>query len=116
MGFFVMKVLITSILVVTISEISKKSSFLGALLASIPLISVMAMIWLYIETKDLLKVATLSISVFWLVIPSLALFLILPVLLKSGMNFYLSMIISMSVTGGFYYLLFFMLRKLGISL
>lgn len=116
MGFYVLKVLITSILVVAISEISKRSSFLGALLASIPLISVMAMVWLYIETKDILKVTTLSTSVFWLVIPSLALFLILPVLLKSGMNFYLSMIISMGVTAGFYFLLFEILRRFGISL
>lgn len=116
MGFYVLKVLVTSILVVAISEISKRSSFLGALLASIPLISIMAMIWLYIETKDTAKVSALSTSVLWLVIPSLALFATLPPLLKSGMNFYLGMVISIGITGGIYFLLLPILGKFGIIL
>ena len=63
------------------------------------------MIWLYIDTKDVAKVSALASSVFWLVIPSLALFVTLPVLLKQGMNFYLSMSISILVTIVCYWLI-----------
>ncbi len=85
------KIIITSLLIVAISEISKRSSFIGALLASLPLISVLAIVWLYIDTKDVTKVSELASNVFWLVIPSLAFFISLPLLLKRGLDFYLSM-------------------------
>jgi hypothetical protein len=71
-------------LVLAISEIARRSSFAGALLASIPLVSVLAIIWLYVDTKDVAKVSALSTSVFWLVLPSLVLFVTLPVLLKKA--------------------------------
>jgi len=66
--YYLVKIAITSILIVTISEIAKRSTFLGALLASLPLISVFAMLWLYIDTKDVARVGTFATSVFWLVL------------------------------------------------
>lgn len=87
MTYYIVKIVITTVLIVAIAEISKRSSFAGAILASIPIISVLAMTWLYVESKDVTKVAELSTSVFWLVIPSLALFLSLPVLLKRVYGF-----------------------------
>ena len=81
-----------------ISEIAKRSSFVGALLASIPLVSVLAMIWLYVDTKDVEKVGALSTSVFWFVLPSLVLFVSLPILLKQGLNFYFSISVSIGLT------------------
>ena len=65
-----------------------------AILASIPLVSVLAMFWLYIETKDIAKVDGLAASVFCLVLTSLALFVILPILLKQGLNSFSGMAIS----------------------
>lgn len=99
-----------------ISELSKRSSLLGALLASLPIISVLAMLWLYIDTKDVAKVSGLAISVFWLVIPSLVFFISLPVLLKKGLHFYLSMGLSMTVTAGCYFLMIALLTRYGIKL
>ena len=84
MIYSVIKIIITSLIIVAISEISKRSSFIGALLASLPLVSVLAMVWLYIDTKDVEKVSDLANSIFWLVIPSLAFFISLPLLLKKG--------------------------------
>lgn len=110
------KLLITSLVIVAISEISKRSSFIGALLASLPLISVFAMIWLYIDTKDVTKVSELASSVFWLVLPSLAFFISLPLLLKRGMDFYLSMGLSMLLTAGCYFVLIKILIRFGIQL
>jgi hypothetical protein len=101
---------------VAISEISKRSSFIGALLASIPLISVLAILWLYIDTKDVAKVSALATSVFWLVLPSLALFVALPLLLKQGFNFYFSIVLSIGITICCYWLMVTILNHYGIKL
>lgn len=116
MSYYLVKIAITTILIVAISEIAKRSSFVGALLASIPLVSVLAMMWLYIDTKDASKVSELAISVFWLVLPSLALFVTLPILLKQGVNFYLSMSVSIAVTIMCYWLMVNLLNHFGIKL
>jgi len=91
MSQYVIKAFITTALIVAVSEVSKRSSLLGGLLASLPLVSFLALMWLYLDTKDTGKVAALSSSIFWLVLPSLVFFLALPpLLLKLKMNFYLS--------------------------
>ncbi|HVJ29669.1 MAG TPA: DUF3147 family protein, partial [Gammaproteobacteria bacterium] len=99
---YVIKIAVTALLVVVISEVSKRSTFVGALLASVPIVSVLAMIWLYHDTRDVAQVATLSRSVFWLVLPSLALFLLLPVLLARGYHFYASLAASIAATAVVY--------------
>ena len=116
MIYYLIKIAVTAILVVAISEISKRSSFAGAVLASVPLVSVLAMTWLYIDTKDITRVSNLSTGVFWLVIPSLALFLTLPLLLKQGLNFYLSIGISIGLTIGCYWIMVSALNHFGIKL
>ena len=95
---YVVKILATALIVVAVSELSKRSSFAGALLASIPIVSVLAMIWLYSDTRDVAQVAALSRSVFWLVLPSLVLFLLLPILLTRGYAFYASLATSIGAT------------------
>ena len=116
MVYYFVKIAITTALIVAISEIAKRSSFFGALLASIPLVSVLAMVWLYIDTKDTAKVSALSTGVFWLVLPSLALFVCLPLLLKMGWSFYLSMAVAIGVTVACYGLMVLVLNQLGIRL
>ena len=116
MNYYIIKIVITTILIVAISEISKRSSLIGAILASVPLVSVLAMIWLYQDTKDIGKISELSIGIFWLVIPSLALFVSLPLLLKQGINFYISLIISIAFTVACYYLMIIGLKQFGIKL
>jgi hypothetical protein len=116
MIFYLVKIAVTAALIVVISEIAKRSSFMGALLASIPLISVLAMLWLYVETKDVVKVSALATSVFWLVLPSLALFISLPLLLKQGVNFYISISLAMGLTAGCYWLMVVLLNHFGIKL
>ncbi|MEQ8427519.1 MAG: DUF3147 family protein [Gammaproteobacteria bacterium] len=116
MGYYLFKITITTTLVVLISEIAKRSSLFAAVLASIPLVSVLAMIWLYVETKNIDKISQLSTSVFWLVIPSLALFIVLPVLLKQGLHFYLSMSLSILVTVSCYWLMLVTLGHFNIKL
>ena len=81
-----------------------------------PLVSVLAMLWLYLDTGDIVKVSELARSVFWLVLPSLALFIALPVLLAQGINFYLSLAISIIITTICYSLLVLVLRHYGVDL
>lgn len=116
MIYYLTKIAITTALIVVISEIAKRSSFVGALLASIPLVSVLAMIWLYVDTKDVAKVSALSTSVFWLVLPSLVLFVSLPILLKQGLNFYFSIGISIGLTALCYWIMVLVLVHYGIKL
>src|SRR5690349_12496787 len=68
---YIIKLLISAAIIVAVSEVSKRSSLIGGLLASLPLTSFLAMLWLYKDTKDTAKVAALSMSIFWLVLPSL---------------------------------------------
>lgn len=116
MTYYIAKVVVTAVLVVLISEISKRSSFIGAVLASVPLTSVLAMIWLYIDTGDIGKVSELASSVFWLVLPSLALFVALPVLLAQGVNFYLGLTVSIGITAIFYWVMVVVLHYYGVEL
>lgn len=102
MTYLLLKFGITAFLVVVVSEVSRRSSIAGGLLASLPLVSVLAMIWLYIDTGSVEKVGALATSVFWLVLPSLSLFILLPILLKKGIGFYLSLGVSTLVMVGLY--------------
>ena len=116
MTYYLVKLVISAVLIVAISEIARRSSFIGAILASIPLVSVLAMIWLYIDTKDVDKVVSLSTGIFWLVLPSLVLFIALPILLKQGFGFYLSMGISILITIACYWLMVVVLDHVGIKI
>ncbi|HEX7400825.1 MAG TPA: DUF3147 family protein [candidate division Zixibacteria bacterium] len=115
MLYYILKVIISALLIVLVSEISKKYSLAGGIIASLPLISLMAIIWLYIDTKSIDKVTQLSASIFWMVFPSLSLFFVLPILLKNRIPFYGALIISCVIMALFYYLMFLFLKKLGIS-
>jgi len=88
---YAIKVAVSALLIVAVSEIAKRHSLLAALVASLPFVSILAMIWLYIETSDVARISVLSYQIFWLVIPSLALFLLIPVFIKWGFGFWLSL-------------------------
>ena len=95
---FLIKVLISALLIAAVSEVARRSSLLGALLASLPVTSLLAFMWLYRETGDTEKVAALSADIFWLVLPSLVLFVLFPVLLRHGWNFWTSLGVSSVAT------------------
>lgn len=90
--YFLIKTLITALIIAAVSELARRYTVWAALLASLPLTSILAFIWVYWDTKDTSKIIELSYSVFWLVFPSLAFFLILPFLLKQGLAFPAAMV------------------------
>lgn len=112
---YLIKLLLSAALIVLVSEISKRSTLLGGLLASLPLTSVIAMIWLWVDTKDAGRIAELSTQIFWLVLPSFTLFLSLPWMLKRGMAFPLSLGLASGLTACAYWLMMALLRRFGIS-
>ena len=113
---FIVKVIVTALVVAGISEIAKRSSLFGALLASLPLTSLLAFIWLYLDRHENEPVAELSMDIFWMVIPSLAYFPIFSYLLRQDVSFYPSMGIAVIATAGIYYLFFLVLKSSGISI
>jgi len=112
---FLFKTLISALLIAAISEIAKRFTWFAATLASLPITSILAMIWLYYDTKDAQRVATLSYGVFWMVVPSLAFFLLLPLLLKH-MPFAIAMALGCGAMAGVYFLYAALLAKTGIKL
>jgi hypothetical protein len=85
------KVLITAVIVIGISELARRSTFAGALLASLPLTSLLALIWLYRDTSDAVQAADLARGIFWLVLPSLAFFVVFPAGVRAGWGFWPAM-------------------------
>jgi hypothetical protein len=112
---YLIKTAITLIIIIAASIIAKKSSLIGGILVSLPVVSILAMMWLWVDTKSKAKVAQFSISVFWLVIPSLVLFISLPLLLKK-LDFGWAMLISCGLTIVAYYLMVILLGWLNIKL
>ncbi|HEY8246894.1 MAG TPA: DUF3147 family protein [Hyphomicrobium sp.] len=110
------KIVVTAVLVVAISEVAKRSSLLGAVLASLPLTSLLAMIWLYADTGDAQQVADLASGIFWLVLPSLVLFVALPLLLRAGWPFAPSLVAAGALTVASYFLMLAMLKRFGIAI
>jgi hypothetical protein len=112
--YYALRTLISALILVAVAEIAKRSTVMGALLASLPLTSLLAFIWLYRDTHDTARVASLSLDIFWLVIPSLALFLALPLFIRLGWGFWLSLAGAITVTAACYAGLFWVLRQLGM--
>lgn len=112
----IIKFIVTSIVIVTISEVGKRNSVLAAIVASIPLTSLLAMVWLYLDTKDVQRVTSLSWNILIAVIPSFVFFISFPLLLKQNLNFWLSLIIAVVITSIVYYLYVMVLKYFGINL
>jgi hypothetical protein len=109
--YFLIKTLITAIIVAAVSELARRYSLIAAALASLPLTSILAFIWLYHDTHDLQKVSDLSHSVLWLVIPSLLFFIMFPLFIKYGFRFYPALLASCVIMSAGY-ALFIYLRKI----
>lgn len=113
---YIAKVAISAVLIVAIAEIAKRSSFWAAALASLPMTSVLAFIWLYLDTGDAGRVAALAQGIFWLVLPSLVLFLVLPLLLRAGLSFWPSLVLASGATAVAYATQVWFLSRVGVSI
>lgn len=103
MQYFI-KILVTTLIVILISEAAKRSQFAGAILASLPTTSIIALTWYYYETGSKAQTASLASEIFLMVVPSLAFFIALPILLKKDYSYGASLGISSTVTAFSYFI------------
>lgn len=114
MIYYVLKVILTAIIIVVITEVAKRNSGFAAVIASLPLTSLLAFVWMRYESTPNSQIADLSMQIFWLVIPSLALFVIFGWLLRSNVQFWHSLAISVGGTFFLYLSMFAILRRFGV--
>lgn len=116
MGYLIVKALVSGVIVAIVSEVAKRFPGFGALIASLPLISILGIIWLWRDTGDRLRIAEHAQATFWFVLPSLPMFLVFPVLLRAGMNLWLALALSSLLTIGLYFAMVLVLQRFGIRL
>lgn len=116
MFYLFVKSALSGLIVMLVSETAKRSPAFGGLIASLPLISVLGIIWLWNDTADTERVAAHAESTFWFVLPSLPMFLIFPTLLRHEMPFWLALTLSCGMTMLLYLLAAWLLTKTGIKL
>lgn len=116
MLYYAVKLAISALIIVVVSELAKRQAGWAGALASLPLVSLLAMVWLYVDTRDAGQVASLSLSIFWLVLPSLVLFLALPLLLRQGLGFTVSLTLAMFAMLAAYGLMLLALGRFGVKL
>ncbi len=116
MTWYILKLFITAVIIVVISEVSKRMPLLGSLIASLPLVSVLGMIWMYGETKDIVRIANHAEGTFWYVLPSLPMFLVMPWMLRKGISFPASLSVGMIITFILYLTMTKILAKFGMNL
>lgn len=115
MAWVATKYLITAALVVLISETAKRSDKLGGLMAALPLVTILTLIWLYLENQPEAKIANHAWYTFWYVIPTLPMFLAFPMLL-SRLGFWLTLLACAALSIVCFVLFAWVLRRYGIEL
>lgn len=114
MAWFVVKAALSGLIVALISEIARRSSVFAALVASLPLVSVLGMIWMWNELRDVERIARHSEATFWYVLPSLPMFLVLPAMLRSGFGFWTSLAVGAALIVVLYGVLMWLAPRLGL--
>ena len=115
MTSFLVRVGVTALVVAGVSELARKSTALAAVLASLPLTSILAMIWLYRDSGSPEKISEFSLGVFWAVLPSLLFFLVLPLLLRKGVGFVSALPLACAVMFVAYTGYVWVMGKMGVS-
>ena len=113
---FMLTTLVSALIIASVAHIGKRYAIAGSLLLALPITSILAIIFLYLETQDVQKISQLSYGVFWLVLPTLLFFLILPALLKSGLSFWPSLALSSVAMLVIFVGYSWLARKFGIQL
>jgi hypothetical protein len=116
MIYFGVKCLLSGLIIAVVSEVAKRSPSLGALIVSLPMVSLLGIVWLWRDTKDIARIADHAQSTFWYVLPSLPMFLVLPAMLRAGVGFWLSLGASCLLTMALYVVTAWALAKFGVNL
>lgn len=116
MLYLFFKAAVSGVIVALVSEIARRSPGFGGLVASLPLVSVLGMIWLWRDTHDPERMAAHASGTFWFVLPSLPMFLVMPELLRRGVGFWPALLIGCALTVGLYALMVWVGPRFGLRL
>lgn len=116
MLYLVLKAVISGILIAVASEVARRWPGWGALIVSLPLVSILAMLWLWRDTQDPVRMATHVEATFWFVIPSLPMFLLIPAMLRQGYSFWTALLAGCALTVVLYFGVTWIGPKLGLRL
>ena len=116
MLYLVIKAAVSGILIAIISEVSKRYPGVGGLIASLPLLSVLGMIWLWRDRPDAANMASHAEATFWFVLPSLPMFLLIPAMLRAGYGFWTSLVLGCVLTVSLYSLMLWLGPRFGLRL
>ncbi len=116
MTYLILKALISGVLSAAVSEVSKRFPGLGGLIASLPLVSVLGMSWLWRDTAEPARLADHATATFWFVLPSLPMFLLIPALLKRGIPFWPALAAGCALTMLLYLAMIWIGPRFGLRL
>jgi hypothetical protein len=114
--YLIIKAALSGVIVAAVSEIARRYPGWGGLVASLPLTSLLAMLWLWRDTHDPARIAGLSMGAFWFILPSLPMFAVLPALLRNGIGFWIATGISVAGTLALYALMLWAAPRIGLKL
>lgn len=116
MTYLLVKALLSGLIVAAASEIARRWPGAGALIVSLPTVSLLTMIWLWRDTADESRIAALSESTFWYFLPSMPLFLVLPAMLRAGLGFWVSLTLACALTVALYMTMIWIGPRFGLRL
>ncbi len=116
MLYLVIKAGLSGVIVAAVAEIAKRYPGLGGLVASLPLVSVLGMMWLWRDTRDPVRMAAHATGTFWFVLPSLPMFLLIPALLKRGVTFWPALGAGCALTIALYAAMTWLGPRVGVRL
>src|SRR5687767_181545 len=116
MLYFILKAALSGLIIALISTVSKRFPGVGALIASLPLISVLGMVWLWRDRPDVANMADHAQATFWFVLPSLPMFLAIPAMLRAGVGFWVALLAGCLLTIILYSLMIWLGPRMGLRL
>jgi len=116
MLWFATKSLLSGIMIAAASAVAKRYPGFGALIASLPLVSVLGMIWLWHDRPDAENMAAHAGATFWFVLPSLPMFLVIPTLLRHGTPFWAALLLGCALTIALYLAMVWLAPRFGVRL
>ena len=116
MIYLLVKAAVSGVIIAVASEVARRWPGMGALIVSLPLVSVLAMIWLWRDTHDPVRLATHAEATFWFVLPSLPMFLLIPLMIRQGFGFWLALAAGCCLTIVLYSAVALVGPKLGLRL
>lgn len=116
MLYLIVKAALSGVIIALVSEVARRNAGFGALIASLPLVSLLGMLWLWRDTHDTERLAAHAGATFWFVLPSLPMFLLIPVLLRRGAPFWGAIAAGCLLTIGLYLSMIWLAPRFGVKL